>query len=220
MTLYLAAKSALAAAIFDSSSRDFARRSGQGRPSRRARRPPAAQAIAGRAGSSAAAADQADADRIGPRNPNAVRECEGGTGGRGGLNERAPRNGFGHGNPLSFGPTGGNSVGDRHRSGNRILTPNGSNCRDSGVTDDPESCERAIREPPAALRELRIAFVPRIGLDGPCRRADTVALVSKRPTACDAGAVSGRDPFRRVAEKIKQAERIRLALAYCMRPCR
>src|SRR4029450_2470046 len=82
---------------------------------------------------------------------------------------------------------------------------------------EPESDKWPVRQPPAALRQLRIAFVPRRVLLRPRRRSGVLERVPKRSTARDARVVRRRDPLGGVTEQVEQSERVGLAGADGMR---
>src|SRR5438105_2725260 len=80
----------------------------------------------------------------------------------------------------------------------------------SGFADDAEAAEWRIREPPAALRELRVGLVPSGRLPGPGGRGHVVRRIVPRPAAHDGppARVRAGDPLGHVAQHVVEAHRI------------
>src|SRR5947208_17016486 len=81
----------------------------------------------------------------------------------------------------------------------------------SGFADDAEADEWRIREPPAALRELRVGLVPGRRLPGPGGRGHVVRRTVPRPAAHDGppARVRAGDPLGHVAQHVVEAPCIR-----------
>ena len=67
----------------------------------------------------------------------------------------------------------------------------------ANLTDDAKSYERGVREPPPALGQLRVAFVPGRILHLPRRRADRRYRITMRAATNNRWTLAAGNPFRR-----------------------